>query len=46
MSIAPRIVTPVDVSNPVIFEHLHDVYTSEQGVDKTVYYGDEGVEKD
>jgi DNA-directed RNA polymerase II subunit RPB2 len=28
MSIAPRIVTPVDVSNPVIFEHLHDVYTS------------------
>ena len=28
MSIAPRLVTSVDIDNPILFQHMNDIYSS------------------
>jgi len=47
MSVGSKLVTPTNISNPVLFEHMNNLYTSGNGVDKNIYgEGEEDVEKD
>ena len=41
MSIAPRLVTKVDIDNPILFEHMNDIYSSGNSTEKI--YGEDEI---
>ena len=46
MSVASKLVTPTNISNPILFEHMNDIYSSKNGSTNVYGEGEDDVEKD
>jgi hypothetical protein len=46
MSVASKLVMPTNISNPILFEHMNNIYSSKNGSTNVYGDGEDDVEKD